>query len=90
MRDKAIGEISEILFPLADAVYFTRPPIERAATPEEILAVTRYRPLHTVVEPDPVRALAAARETSSPGDVVLACGSLFLVGALLRSVKREP
>ncbi|HEV2493184.1 MAG TPA: folylpolyglutamate synthase/dihydrofolate synthase family protein [Terriglobia bacterium] len=86
MRDKAIGEISEILFPLADEVYFTRPPIERAATPEEILAVTRYRPPHTVVEPDPVQALTLAREASSPDDVVLACGSLFLVGALLRAM----
>lgn len=89
MRDKAIGEISEILFPLADEVYFTRPPIERAATPEQILAATRFPPRHAVVEPDPVRALAMAREASSPDDVVLACGSLFLVGALLRAVTSD-
>jgi|SRR5579863_6929650 len=89
MRDKAMGEISEILFPLADEVYFTRPPIERAATPEEILEAARYRPRHVVLEPDPARALAAARDASSPDDVVLACGSLFLVGALLRAVTSD-
>ena len=90
MRDKAIGEISEILFPIADTVYLTRPSLERAASPEEILAQTRYRPPHVVLEADPTRALAAARAASSPDDVVLACGSLFLVGALLSAVKSNP
>ena len=86
MRDKAIGEISEILFPLANEVYLTRPGIERAATPEEIMSQARHRPEHVVVESDPARALDAARRASAPNDVVLACGSLFLVGELLGSL----
>ena len=36
MRDKAISEMAEILFPLADRVIATRPDNPRAASPEEI------------------------------------------------------
>jgi len=86
MRDKAMGEISKILFPLADEVYLTRPALARAASPEEILAAARFEPPRIVVEPEPARALEAACRLSSPNDVVLACGSLFLVGALLNAV----
>lgn len=85
MRDKAIGEISEILFPLAEEVYLTRPGLDRAATPEEIIAQARYRPERFVIEPDPARALDRASQASAPDDIVVACGSLFLVGELLQS-----
>ena len=36
MRDKAISEMTEILFPLADQVIATRPENPRSASPEEI------------------------------------------------------
>jgi len=36
-----------------------------------------------------VQALEAACRASSPDDVVLACGSLFLVGALLEAVTSD-
>jgi len=36
MRDKAISEMTEILFPLAERVIATRPENPRAASPEEI------------------------------------------------------
>jgi dihydrofolate synthase/folylpolyglutamate synthase len=87
MRDKAIGEISEILFPLAVEVYLTQPEQARAASPEEILAAARYRPERVILEAQPARALAQAWEASSPQDVVLAAGSLFLVGALKQSLQ---
>ena len=87
MRDKAIEEISRSLFPLAEEVYLTRPEMARAATAEQILAATRTRPPRVVIEPDPVLALEAARRASAPQDVVLACGSLFLVGALKKALQ---
>ena len=87
MRDKAIGEISEILFPLAVEVYLTQPEQARAASPEEILAAVRYRPEHIILEPEPATALARACRSSAPEDVVLAAGSLFLVGALKKSLE---
>ena len=82
MRDKAIGEISEILFPLADELVLTQPDQARAATPEEIIAAARYRPQRIVIETDPARALEHACGEASAEDVVLVAGSLFLVGAV--------
>jgi dihydrofolate synthase / folylpolyglutamate synthase len=85
MRDKDIGEISGILFPLAETVYLTRPEVERAASPEGILASALAAPRQIVLEPDPARALERAIEQSSPEDVVLVAGSLFLVGAVKKA-----
>ena len=85
MREKAIGEISEILFPLAEEVYITRPDQPRAASPEEILAAARCQPSQIVIEAEPRRALERACQASAPEDVVLAIGSLFLVGAIKKS-----
>jgi dihydrofolate synthase/folylpolyglutamate synthase len=82
MRDKAIGAISEILFPLAHEVYLTRPDHPRAAAPEEIAAALEFRPPSLHQEADPARALDQALRASAPNDVVLAFGSLFLVGAI--------
>ena len=86
MRDKAIGEISRILFPLAEAVYLTRPALDRAATPEAILESAVSAPRQTAIEPDPVRALERAVKASLPDDVVLVAGSLFLVGAVKKAI----
>jgi dihydrofolate synthase/folylpolyglutamate synthase len=86
MRDKAIGEITSILFPLADAVYLTRPGLDRAATPETILESAQAAPRETMIEPDPARALERAVEASLPDDVILVAGSLFLVGAIKQAL----
>ena len=86
MRDKAIGEISNILFPLARAVYLTKPGLDRAATPEMILQSAQATPHEVITEPDPVRALEQAIYSSLPEDVVLVAGSLFLVGAVKNAI----
>lgn len=86
MRDKAIGEISGILFPLAEAVYITRPGLDRAATPEAILESAQATTRETIIEPDPARALEQAVEGSLPEDVILVAGSLFLVGAVKQAI----
>ena len=86
MRDKAIGEISRILFPLAAEVYLTRPPQARAATAEEILAAAEYQPRRVNLQPEPLRALEAACRASAPEDVVLVTGSLYLAGTIKRAI----
>jgi dihydrofolate synthase/folylpolyglutamate synthase len=86
MRDKAIGEISEILFPLAAGVYLTRPQVPRAATAEEILAAAGFHPEGLVIEPEPCLAVRRACQASSPEDAVLVIGSLFLVGAVKKAL----
>jgi dihydrofolate synthase/folylpolyglutamate synthase len=82
MRDKAIREICQSLFPLAEDVYLTQPEHPRAATPEQILAALDSPPAKIHIEAEPFRALERACSASSPDDVVLVVGSLFLVGAI--------
>ena len=73
MRDKAAGEMTALLFPLADRVIVTAPDNSRAMPPEEIpapgatLTQTWARPWHCYPE-------AAA------ADVIFITGSLFVVG----------
>jgi len=86
MRDKAMAEISGILFPLAEEVYLTRPHLPRAATPEEILAAARFRPERLVIEPEPCAAVSRACQASSGEDAVMIIGSLFLVGAVKQAL----
>jgi dihydrofolate synthase/folylpolyglutamate synthase len=77
MRDKAVEEISEILFPLADRVILTAPSMPRAVQPETLLAIGRARQME--VAPNLEAALNAAR--TAPGDAaIFITGSLYLVG----------
>lgn len=90
MRDKAIGEITGILFPLAAKIFLTQPEQVRAASPEEILAAASSRSIDVVMEPDPAVALETAFRESAPDDVILVAGSLFLVGAIKRALLARP
>jgi dihydrofolate synthase / folylpolyglutamate synthase len=82
MHDKAIREICQGVFPLAEEIYLTRPDHPRAATPEQILAALDFRPAKVQINDQPALALEQACAASSPDDVVLVFGSLFLVGAI--------
>jgi dihydrofolate synthase/folylpolyglutamate synthase len=85
MRDKAVREICASLFPLAEEIYLTHPDSVRASTPDEILAALGSRPSNLHIEVEPARALEKAVVASSPDDVVLVVGSLFLVGAIKKA-----
>ncbi len=89
MRDKAIEEIADLLFPCAAQIYLTQTSQPRAATPDEILSRVEARlpASKIVVERDPVRALAAARRSVPADGAVLAAGSLFLVGAIKQALE---
>jgi dihydrofolate synthase / folylpolyglutamate synthase len=84
LRDKAIGEIAEILFPLAERVVATRADNPRSATVEEI----RHAAVRTSVEilesPDVASALVRARETAGPQGVIAVTGSIYIVGEAMR------
>ncbi|MGA7401621.1 MAG: cyanophycin synthetase, partial [Candidatus Sulfotelmatobacter sp.] len=89
MRDKAISEMAEILFPLADRVIATRPANPRAASPEEILQAGA----RTGVAIDAVEgvegAVERARSLASAGTVVVITGSIYLVGEAMSIVGAE-
>ncbi|HUY12022.1 MAG TPA: folylpolyglutamate synthase/dihydrofolate synthase family protein [Terriglobia bacterium] len=82
MRDKAIGEIAGLLFPVADEVWITQTNQARAASPEEIMAIAGGLARRFQAEPDPVGVVNRAIESSGKDDVILVTGSLFLVGAV--------
>jgi dihydrofolate synthase/folylpolyglutamate synthase len=86
MRDKAIDEISGILFPRAHQVIVTAPQQARALSPEALRDIGAHPGLRTA--PTLRAALALVEEDASPDDVVFITGSLFLVAearALLTS-----
>jgi dihydrofolate synthase / folylpolyglutamate synthase len=84
MRDKAIAEMAEILFPLAEHVIATRPENPRSASPEEIQEAGRRT--GTVIEPvtDVASALSRARDVAHAPAILVITGSIYLVGEAMR------
>jgi dihydrofolate synthase/folylpolyglutamate synthase len=76
MRDKALDEISGILFPLAREVIVTAPHQARAYQPEVIREIVERRDLRVAAGIED--ALAMARD-AGPEDAIFITGSLFLV-----------
>jgi dihydrofolate synthase/folylpolyglutamate synthase len=89
MRDKAVAEMADLLFPLAAAVVLTRPPQKRAATVRALAEVTSHLNACVLEREEPAEALAAARELAGPGGVVVVTGSLYLVGAVKQLLEPE-
>ena len=90
MRDKAISEMTEILFPLAERVIATRPNNPRAASPQEIqLAATRTGIQVELIE-DVGNALKRARELNSEDSVLVITGSIYLVGEAMQLLGVKP
>jgi dihydrofolate synthase/folylpolyglutamate synthase len=86
MRDKAISEMAEILFPLAERVIATRPENPRAASAEEIRQATARTGAEIEALEDVERAVERARALAKPGTVVVITGSIYLVGEVMRSI----
>ncbi len=86
MRDKAIGEMAEILFPLADRVIATHVDNPRAATTSEIRAAAHRVSVEMEEAPDVVSALARARDCAGNRGLVVATGSIYIVGEAMRAL----
>ena len=84
MRDKAIGEMAEILFPLAERVIATRADNPRSAAPEEIRQAASRISTHIEDAGDMADALAKARTSAGPDTVVVITGSIYIVGEAMR------
>lgn len=89
MRDKAVPEITEILFPRAAAVILTQPDQVRATAPETLRDISGDLNPSLLIEPTPALALERALELAAADDIILATGSLFLVGDLRKKVVSE-
>lgn len=83
MADKAISEISEILFPTARQILVTRIASPRAADPSAIAEITKRDVVCVENAEDALRE--ALRATPQRG-LICVCGSLFLVGEIKQSL----
>jgi dihydrofolate synthase/folylpolyglutamate synthase len=84
MRDKAIAEIAEVLFPLVDQVILTHAETPRAATPEQIQQATAHVNAEMTSEVTVESAWRRARALASKNKVVVITGSIYIVGEALR------
>jgi dihydrofolate synthase / folylpolyglutamate synthase len=86
LRDKAMSEMAEILFPIADRVIVTHANNPRAATPAEIRQAAA-RVSADISEAETVaEALKIADENPGPGGVVVVTGSIYVVGEAMRTL----
>jgi dihydrofolate synthase/folylpolyglutamate synthase len=89
MRDKAISEMAEILFPLAERAIATRPENPRAASPEEIQQAAARTGVEVEAVEDVQSAVERARSVATTGTVVVVTGSIYLVGEVMGSIGAE-
>ena len=89
MRDKDVVEIAGKLFPLVSEIVLTAAESERSAEPDWIAAqLPEYRQRYHCTR-NPQEALGVARTLASPDGIILAAGSLFLIGDLQRTLQLE-
>jgi dihydrofolate synthase / folylpolyglutamate synthase len=88
MRDKAISEMTEILFPLAERVIATRAENPRSASPEEIQQAGARTGTEIALVADTASALEQARKWAgaTPEKVIAVTGSIYLVGEAMQAL----
>ena len=89
MRDKAISEMAEILFPMARAVIATRPSNPRSASPEEIRQAGRRTGAEIESIAEVPEALERARVLAG-NDAIVVTGSIYLVGEAMQALGLHP
>jgi dihydrofolate synthase / folylpolyglutamate synthase len=92
MRDKAIAEMCEILFPLAECVIATQADNPRSATPDEIQEAASRMQTEIELSSDVPSALERGREIAAEnGDgVIVITGSIYVVGEAMRALGVSP
>jgi len=90
MRDKAIREIADILFPLADRVIATQARNPRAASPEEIAGLGSHAQTEILLADSVASALERARLLAGSKGVIVITGSIYIVGEALGLLSRKP
>jgi dihydrofolate synthase / folylpolyglutamate synthase len=86
MRDKAISEIAEILFPLAELVIATRADNPRSATSGEIREAAVHTSVAIEEAPNVAAGLERARILAGTTGVVVVTGSIYIVGEAMQAL----
>jgi len=86
LRDKAVAEMAEILFPIAERVIATHANNPRSTTPAEIRQAAA-RVAGEIGEAESVAAaLEQAEEAAGPNGLVVVTGSIYIVGEAMRTL----
>ena len=90
LEDKDAAGMLAALLPLCERAWFTAPPSSRALSPAALQSLARQLGFEQVAcDPQPRRALAAAGDWAAAqpdATVVLAAGSIYLIGDLLQGL----
>jgi dihydrofolate synthase/folylpolyglutamate synthase len=86
MRDKAIAEIAEKVFPLAERVIATRADNPRSATSEEIREAAAHIAVAIEEAPNVPAALERARISGGSNALVVVTGSIYIVGEAMQAL----
>jgi dihydrofolate synthase / folylpolyglutamate synthase len=86
MRDKAIAEIAEILFPLAERVIATHADNPRSATSAEIREAGAHTSVAIEEAPNVAAALKRAQTLAGSSGVVVVTGSIYIVGEAMQAL----
>ena len=86
MRDKAMQEMAEILFPIASRMIVTQANNPRSASPNEIRQGAARVAAGIDIEDaeDVASALLRARTVAGAGGLVVVTGSIYIVGEAMR------
>ena len=90
MRDKAVQEMAEILFPVAEHVVLTQAHTPRAATPQEMAALAERVGTPMSMAAEVKQAIAAAAEHAGKSGVVVVAGSIYVAGEALAALGAAP
>ncbi|MBE0467379.1 MAG: hypothetical protein IBX71_09190 [Candidatus Desulforudis sp.] len=89
LADKDRAGVTAALAPGARAVVVTRPPADRAGDWGQVAVEARRHCSEVYTEPYNQAALERARQLAGVDGVVVVTGSIYLVGALRPSLRRD-
>ncbi len=89
MRDKALGEMAEILFPIAGNVILTQAHTPRAASAPDLLSMAERTGADAVMSQSVAEAIALARTITPANGVIVVTGSIYVVGEALALLQPE-
>jgi len=86
LRDKAVAEMAEILFPIAERVIVTRVDNPRSASVQEIREAARRVAVEISTTDSVAEALDKAARLAGPDGLVVVTGSIYIVGEAMRTM----
>jgi len=89
MRDKAVDEVTGMLFPLASEVIFTEPQTPRAVSATELAEMAGHHAAHYSVIAEAEQAMDEVLAKAQPEDAIFITGSLYLVGQVRQAWKQR-